>query len=113
MTTAGAGLVGTLAEASMRDTRDGIVRRGVEQLDELCDQATVFSGQYVIGIEATPGVKGQKESEARVGLDDPGLSVDSATLVQPSLASLGDGLPGRAGSQRDEAKMQAPILPRT
>ena len=28
---------------------------------------------------------GQKESEARVGLDDPGLSVDSATLVQVQL----------------------------
>ncbi len=33
-------------------------------------------------------------------------------VLQPSLASLRDGLPGRAGSQRDEAKMQAPILPR-
>jgi len=45
----------------------------------------VFSGLDVIGIEAAPGVKGQKESEARVGLDDPGLSVDSATLVQVQL----------------------------
>ncbi|KAA6426162.1 MAG: hypothetical protein FRX49_04014 [Trebouxia sp. A1-2] len=34
-------------------------------------------------------------------------------IVLPSLASLGDGLPGRAGSQRDEAKMQAPVLPMT
>ena len=33
--------------------------------------------------------------------------------LQPSLASLGDGLPGRAGSQRDEAKMQAPVLLKT
>ncbi len=27
--------------------------------------------------------------------------------MYPSLASLGDGLPSRAGSQRDEAKMHA------
>ena len=30
--------------------------------------------------------------------------------LQPSLASLGDGLPSRAGSQRDEAKWQDPAL---
>ena len=28
--------------------------------------------------------------------------------MHPSLASLGDGLPGRAGSQLDEAKLHAP-----
>ena len=32
--------------------------------------------------------------------------------LHPSLASLGDGLPSSAGSQRDEAKMQAPALTR-
>ncbi len=33
--------------------------------------------------------------------------------MQPSLASLGDGLLSRADSQRDEAKMQDPGLVRT
>ena len=35
------------------------------------------------------------------------------TGLHPSLASLGDGLPGSVGSQRDEVKNQASILPRT
>ena len=52
---------------------------------KLCNPTTVFSGVGVIGIEAAPGIEGQKESEARVGLDDPGLSIDSATLVQVQL----------------------------
>ena len=30
--------------------------------------------------------------------------------MHPSLASLGDGLPSSAGSQRDEAKRHAPAL---
>jgi len=33
--------------------------------------------------------------------------------MHPSLASLGDGLPSSAGSQRDEAKRQASDLNRT
>ena len=33
--------------------------------------------------------------------------------LHPSLASLGDGLPDSVGTQRDEAKRQASILPRT
>ena len=32
--------------------------------------------------------------------------------LQPSLAALGDGLPSRVGSQRDEAKMQVSAVPK-
>ncbi len=46
-------------------------------------------------------------------LKNKGENPQNALNLQPSLASLGDGLPGRAGSQRDEAKMQAPVLPKT
>ena len=35
--------------------------------------------------EAVPGVKGKEESEAGVGLDDPRLPIDSATLIQVQL----------------------------
>ena len=45
--------------------------------------------------------------------DCPLKRVDKKTKyfrLQPSLAALGDGLPSTAGSQRDEAKMQASVM---
>ena len=41
------------------------------------------------------------------------ISAKTNTDLHPSLASLGDGLPGSVSSQQDEAKKQASILPRT
>ncbi len=37
--------------------------------------------------QALPGIKGKKEPETRVGLDDTGLPIHSPTLVQIQLAS--------------------------
>lgn len=35
--------------------------------------------------KAVPGVQGEEESEVRVGLDDSGLPINSATLIQVQL----------------------------
>jgi hypothetical protein len=47
------------------------------------------------------------------GLQSPVGSAHKREFLHPSLASLGDGLPSRAGSQRDEAKRQASAVTRS